>query len=112
VKNNSSDALLSFLGLCRRAGKMTLGCDVVKESMVKGESVFVLTAQDLSHNTEKDIEKTAQQLGIKVYKLWYPKEELSIALGKYSAVVSINDKGFAKKIMTLTDRHNEEECNL
>lgn len=110
---NNNDALLSFLGLCRRAGKMTLGFDVVLDSVIKGESDLVLMAEDISRHTEKGILRTARECNVKVIKLKKSKEEISMALGKFSAVVSINDGGFAKKIETIIAQNsNGEECNL
>ncbi|GHU81594.1 50S ribosomal protein L7ae [Clostridia bacterium] len=110
-KNN--DALLSILGLCRRAGKMTLGNDVVIDSIINGSAKLVLMASDLSPRTEKGIVSVAEQYGKKVIKLNRTKEEMSIALGKYSAVVSVTDSGFAKIINKhIASDNNEEECNL
>lgn len=99
---SNKNPLLSFLGLCRRAGKMTLGNDIVTDSIVNGESVLVLIASDISPNTEKQITRNAQQYRVKLIKLKENKEDISHAVGKFSAVISINDSGFAKKIIQLT----------
>ena len=42
----------------------------------------------------------------------YDKEYISVSLGKLCAVASINDKGFAKKLLSLAGEKNGEECNL
>lgn len=111
--NAANNALLSFLGLCRRAGKMLLGNDVVIDSLNNGESKLVLMASDLSKRTEKGIVTVAQACNIEVIKLKQSKDEISTALGKYSAVVSIIDTGFANKIKILAAQANiGEECNL
>lgn len=99
----SSDKFLSFLGLCRRAGKLTIGNDLVAQTMANGESCLVLIANDISQRTEKDITQSAQQNNVSIIRLSYTKEQLSNALGKLTAVISINDSGFAKKILQLTD---------
>lgn len=100
--SSNSNPLLSFLGLCRRAGKMTLGSDIVVDSIMSGESVLVLLASDISLNTEKQIKRNAQLSNVRLIKLKENKEEVSHAVGKFSAVISINDSGFAKKIIQLT----------
>lgn len=111
--NVNNNPLLSFLGLCRRAGKMTIGNDVVIDSMKNKESNLVLLAKDLSARTEKGILLAAEKYNVEIKKLTATKEELGFALGKYAAVISINDQGFGKKIRTLTAQVNEgEECNL
>lgn len=108
-----NDKLLSFLGLCRRAGRMTLGNDVVIESMEKKNSNLVLLASDVSVRTKKGVLAKADGTNTEVIDLKYTKDELSQALGKYAAVISIEDFGFAKKIRTLiTQQNNGEECNL
>lgn len=50
-----NNPILSLLGLCRRAGRISIGCDPVKSSILKGETRLVLFAGDISKNTEKDI---------------------------------------------------------
>ena len=100
-----NEKLLSFLGICRRAGKMTIGCDAVKGSMIKGEAVLVLFASDISKKTEKDVMYIIEECEIKLIRLKSTKDELADALGKYTAVISINDGGFAKKIKQLVNEN-------
>ncbi len=108
------DKLLSFLGLCRRASKMTIGCDAVKGSIMKGETKLILFANDISKKTEKDVMYVIEEYNKTVIRLDSTKDEIADALGKYAAVISINDSGFAKKIKQLAEnnRLNKEECNL
>ena len=109
-----NDKLLSFLGLCRRAGKMTIGCDAVKGSIIKGETKIVIFANDVSKKTEKEVMYVIAEYNTKVLKLDRTKDEVADAIGKYAAVISINDSGFAKKIKQLEEKSvlNKEECNL
>ena len=44
---------LGFLGLIRRAGKLTIGCDPIVDSMKKGTAKLVLMASDISPNKKK-----------------------------------------------------------
>ena len=39
--------VFGFLGLIRRAGKMTIGCDAVVDSMSKGTNKLTLMASDI-----------------------------------------------------------------
>lgn len=100
-----NDKLLSFIGLCRRAGKMTIGNDPVAEDIKKGISKLVLIADDISHNTEKDITKKAGDGKVRTIKIPYSKEQISVSLGKLAAVISVNDEGFAKRILELIDKN-------
>lgn len=107
--------LLSFLGLCRRAGKMSLGYDVVRDSIANGEARIIIVSNDISEHTLKNVVNAADRFNKKVYKLSADKEALSTAIGKYSAVISINDSGFSKKLLALMAENNNqlgEECHL
>lgn len=98
----NNDKLLSFLGLCRRAGKMTIGNDAAVDAITNGESSLILLVSDISPRTEKSVTEVAESNNIKVVKLTHNKEQVSNSLGKLTAVISINDTGFAKKIVQLT----------
>lgn len=94
-----NDKLLNFLGLCRRAGKMKIGCDTVIESIEFGNSKLVLMASDISENTKKKVISALN--GVECNILDYTKDELSFSLGKTCAVLSVEDEGFAKKLSEL-----------
>ena len=107
-----NDRLLSLLGLCRKAGKITIGCDPVIESVKKGESRLVIFAENASDNTRNAVLNAVAPSGVRVINLDYNKEDISVSLGKLCAVASINDDGFAKKLLSLAGEKNGEECNL
>jgi len=94
-----NDKFLNFLGLCRRAGKMKIGCDTVIESVELGNAKLVLMASDISENTKKKVISALS--GVTYYILDYSKDELSFSLGKTCAVLSVEDEGFAKKLSEL-----------
>jgi len=97
----NNNKFLSFLGICRRAGKMTLGFDSVLKSVAEKESCLILLASDIAKNTEKNLNEKLSQSTVKVIKLPYGKEELYRSVGKPVGIISINDKGFADKITQL-----------
>ena len=106
-----NDKLLNFLGLCRRAGKMKIGCDTVIESAELKNARLVLLASDISENTKKKVISALQGTRYEILK--YSKDELSFALGKTCAVLAVEDDGFAKKlcelILTQTKQGGENE---
>lgn len=95
--------LLNLLGLCRRAGRLTLGNDPVTDSVISKKAFMVLIASDASQHTAKDMLILCHKCGIKAAMLSVSKDDLSAAVGKYCAVVAICDAGFAKKAATLVD---------
>lgn len=103
-----NDKLLSLLGLCRRAGKLTLGNDPVIDSISLKKAKLVLVASDCSQHTSKGVLSIAHRCSVRAYVVPYTKEEISLAVGKYTAVLSICDDGFAKKAETLICLLKEE----
>lgn len=99
----NNDRLLSFLGICKRAGRLVSGADTVTKTVNEGKALLILYASDVSENSLKQVLRAAKEQGTPVKQLPYPKEELSFALGKHCGIICTTDKGFADKILTLID---------
>lgn len=95
------DKLLNFLGICRRAGKLAVGNDVVIDAVRGGEAKLVMLCSDISTNTEKKLRKTIDESGVRILRLNRSKEELGFAIGKFAAITAATDKGFADKLCEL-----------
>ena len=96
-----NDRLLSFLGICKRAGYLIHGADTVTKAMHDGKVLLVLTAEDLSPHSVKYVTCAAERYDVPIRTLSCPKEELSFALGRHCGVIAVTDKGFADKIITM-----------
>lgn len=103
-----TDRFLSLLGLCRRAGKVVLGNDPVIDSVSQKKARLIIVASDCSKNTAKGVLSIAHKNNVRTHVVPYTKEEISLALGKYTAVLSICDDGFAKKADSLICLLKEE----
>lgn len=101
--------LLNFLGLCRRAGKLNIGNDLVIDDILKGQCRLVVFASDISKNTEKKILLNCHRYNVKSIKLNYSKDEISWAVGKYCGVASVIDSGFGKKLAQLNEEEKQED---
>lgn len=99
----SNDRLLSFLGLCKRAGYLISGADTVTRAINEGKALLVLYASDVSDNSLKGVLKAAHYKDIPARRLPRTKDELSFALGKHCGIICTTDNGFAKKILTLLE---------
>lgn len=108
-----NDKVLSLMGLCRRAGKIAMGNDVVIESVLSKKSKLVICACDLSQRTARGILMASHENNVKVLTINRTKEQMGDALGKYCAVCSIEDSGFAKKLCELitAEQRQEESAN-
>ena len=103
LKKLSNDRLLSFLGLCRRAGKMTIGNDAVTQNINNGKTYLIILAQDVSDRTEETLRKKLEKSGsrLEIRKLPYSRYDMNAALGKFAGVMSVDNRGFAKKIIEM-----------
>lgn len=102
------DRILSFLGLCRRAGKLTVGTDAVISEVLDSKARLVIVSSDISLNTEKKLKKVCDNNRVKLLKLRRTRDELSDALGRFCAVVAVLDTGFSKKLVQLIENENQE----
>ena len=102
----NNDRLLSFLGLCKRAGALVSGAETVTKTIVEGKARLALYAADAAPNSLKAVRRAADEAKIPLLELDRSKEELSFALGKHCGIVCVTDKGFADKILELIRRNN------
>ena len=99
----NNDRLLSFLGLCKRAGKLISGADTVTKAITESKALLVLYAEDVSEGSIKRVLREAREHDIPARRIERTKDELSFALGKYCAIIGVTDPGFANKLLELTD---------
>ncbi len=90
----AENKLASYLGLARRAGKLTLGVNAV--AACKGD-VFVLVADEAaSDNTKKEIEKLKRRHGCPV--VW--TQRLETLTGKAECkLTAVREKNLADAIL-------------
>lgn len=90
-----------LLGLCRRAGKLTVGFDATVSAVKKQTAKLVLLSSDVSPKTAKELQFFAEESGCPVLILSLTKETCGKALGLQKAVgaVGITDAGFAKSVL-------------
>ena len=105
-----NDRLLSFLGICRRAGKLVIGFDPLKDAVEQGKALLVLVASDISGNTLKKVNTVTDGGNVPCYTVNRTKDEISFSLGKTCACLAVIDKGFADKLtqLILAEQKKEE----
>lgn len=101
--------LLSLLGMCRRAGRLSCGHDAAIGSVRSKSAKLCLLSSDSSQRLRKETEREAAFDGrdIPVRVLFSTIEEIGKATGLKSAVVTVNDEGFAKTMLGLLDTTGE-----
>lgn len=104
-----NDPVLSRLGLCRRAGMLSLGTEATKTSLLKRTAQLVVISEEISKKTVKEI-KFANKNDVPVIIIPYSIFDITKAIGQKAGIVSVNDKGFANAIVNqLNLKPNEEE---
>ena len=88
----NTQKLLSCLGLCVRAGKVTFGVPMICEALRKGgrnAPLIVLEAADTSENTHKKISDKCGYYKVRLIKLETDGAILASAIGKSSFVAAV-----------------------
>ena len=106
--------LLSTISLCKRAGKLQLGFDQVKDSLRKGETELVLTAADLSEKSRKGINLICEAENIESFVVPITMAEFEYEIGKRTGIIAVIDQGLAEKLKTMcaAQQINEEDIIL
>ncbi len=99
--------IASLLTMCRRAGKLLLGFDSVKEAGVRGQLSCIVLAADASPRTEKEIRFYCKTTPIR--KIPQTMDALAMYFRKRTAVLGVCDAGFAAKLLQLAPADEEEE---
>lgn len=102
-----TDKLIGLLGMCRRAGRLTMGFDAVV-ALCKEPNTLLLLADDASPRTVKELRFRAD--GAPLYRLPLSKEEAARALGSHKPVacLAVTDDGFSRAIRPLVFELEEE----
>lgn len=99
--NGNKQKIFDLLTICRKAGRMTMGFDSVKESIITGKAKTVLLASDISAKTEKEVRFFADKNSTEVITVPVTIAEIEFGTGRKAGVIGICDEGFAKKINEL-----------
>ncbi|NLL63440.1 MAG: 50S ribosomal protein L7ae [Ruminococcaceae bacterium] len=98
-----NDKFLSLLGLAKKAGKVSSGHDASFGSIQKGKAKICFLTTDASQRLKDEFIKTTRydNRQIKCTEIPYTQKEINFATGIRAAVLTINDEGFAKKLIEL-----------
>lgn len=105
MTENRLDSFLHFLGICRRAGKTVIGCDLVCSAMRQGHMALVLVSAEASPATKKRIGDKCRFYGKDLLEIPADTGLLGHSVGKTGAVavVGVTDDGFARAIREKAD---------
>lgn len=92
---------LSLLGMARKANRVSLGYDKSLESVHSFKAYVVFVADDISEKTKRGLVFAAEESEIEVITTPYSIFDFTNAVGTKTGIVSVNDSGFAKKLISL-----------
>jgi len=97
------DKLLGLLSLCRKAGKLRIGFEPVREAAEAGEARLVLYASDFSPRSRERMERALVRCGGPPGRTaeGLSMDDLSQVCGKLAGVAAVADDGFAAGIKKL-----------
>jgi len=102
--------IISIISLCKRAGKLIMGFDAVKEAAEKSQISIILTANDISPKSCKEIVRVAQINNVAILSIPVSMDEIFYNVGKRAGILAVSDSGLAKKLIgTLELYDNKEE---
>ncbi len=97
--------LASMIGLCRRAGRLGCGTDIVTGALKTGGVHLVLLTMDASARTRKVVTDKCAFRNVTLLEIPLSKEQLGNACGKAPlSAVCVTDPNFASAITALAGR--------
>lgn len=104
---------LSMLGICKKAGKISGGHDAAFESISKGKAAACFLCADASQRLKDEFMRTASFEGrnIPCIEIDGTMNDIWYAAKIRAAVFTVDDVGFAKKLIILADSRLKEDFN-
>ena len=104
--------LLSLLGIARKAGKLCWGQETAAEAIRGGKAGLLILASDISGNSAKKAQRTAESFQVPILTLSAGMAELERAIGKRSGILAVTDEGFAKRLSELYAESRAAESEI
>ncbi len=98
-----NDNLKGLLGLCRKAGKMSLGHDATITSIKKRKAKLVITCSDASQRLKNEMQDECNydNRNIPYIDANFDMKEFALCINARAGVISIDDRSFAEKIQSI-----------
>ncbi|MCR4924477.1 MAG: L7Ae/L30e/S12e/Gadd45 family ribosomal protein [Lachnospiraceae bacterium] len=97
------DKALNMLSIAAKGRNLSSGEFQTEESIKDGKACLVIVAGDASENTKKHFSDMCSYYQVPLI-FYSNREELGRAIGKeFRALVAVNDKGIADRVLVLTD---------
>lgn len=107
----SNNKILPLLGLARRAGRVSLGHDAAVSSIVKNKAKLCVLSSDASERLKNEFlhATSYENKSIPLIVLYEDMLSLGNAVGSKCRVLTVDDEGFANKILSLYNETDGKE---
>lgn len=92
------EKLLSLLGMCRRASLAGFGHDASKKALREGQARLCIVCEDAAPRLREEFRALAEAAKVPLLELPIRAAQIKRAAQVPAVVVTINEKGLAKKI--------------
>lgn len=108
-----NDSALSLLGLCRKAGKLSLGHDSCKAALNAGAARLCIICSDASDRLKEEISSLSEKAGVRTFDVSYSMMDIKYATNFKAAVFTVDDEGFANSLINkINDNQTGKERGL
>ncbi len=98
---NSQQKTVNLLSICRKAGRLIIGFDAVKDAVTEGDVSCVLVSEDISQKTLKEIKYFCGNSNTDIIGIDMDSVDMHTLLGKKVVVAAVTDFGFGKRFSEL-----------
>ncbi|MEI2988667.1 MAG: ribosomal L7Ae/L30e/S12e/Gadd45 family protein [Oscillospiraceae bacterium] len=98
---NSQQKTVNLLSICRKAGRLIIGFDAVKNAVTEGDVSCVLVSEDISQKTLKEIKYFCGNSNTDIIGIDMDSVDMHTLLGKKVVVAAVTDLGFGKRFSEL-----------
>ena len=95
--NNNKTGMIT---ICKKAGKLAVGMDMVKKVCREGAAAAVFITTDISEKSFKEVRYICARNSVKLYRLEMTMDDMWYGLGKRAGIIAMTDHGFAKSCAT------------
>ena len=88
-----------LLGICRRAGRLSMGHDMCKASIRSGKAKLCIIGSDSSQRIAAELMTLCKESGIRMFRIPLTIDEIHHLIGYKAGVMTVDDSGFAESVI-------------
>lgn len=95
---------LGLLTICKKAGKLIMGMDSVKDACNSFKASCVLVTTDISEKSLKEARFVCSMNEVPLLRLDVSMDDVWYSLGRKSGIIAVCDDGFTKKLSGMLEK--------